>query len=637
MESTKIITKCPVHIRTGPGIVYDVLRNADKGETFVSNEVKKDAANISWYRVNKGWICSKYVTLAQDINTKVENNSKKIGPNSASDFAPGVTQEIVNTGLSTLAKGISSSVLGDNGSGSLTSPEDSMKDNFLSRRAYGFPYQFRDTIDMRMGDEADNILGISFREAMSQFPMISYIPGRPSFLPDLDETTRDKYLESFSSAILNPMDQMANAFLSSEKVDMKFFTFEMDYVTYIRYVNTLCWIFAIYLGIGDSQVPGEESASLFDIIPETFDSSYSKSNYRNYHWGNYRLANYYAGRDTAGSRVKEKVDDINLNKIYNDNPDGESPPRDEAAKSILDVINDIRDLDEWYTDFYISPNIGYSETFTNDTKESMMAGVVKGASEFSKEIAFLLSAGAAQNLGDSQQALNETLRDLTGSLTGGTGIINRMMSGITTIISGANLVFPKIWTDSHYSRSFNIEIDLKTPYGNPESIFTDILVPMAHWICLAAPRQASINTYGAPFLIKFNIPGFCAVDMGIVNSLTITKGGDGSAWSTDGLPLEVHLSISIEDLYTQMAMGRINFISFKDAYNFFWNDSYLDFIATTSGVNMQQTSQKRKIELAKSLYENATGQLGGRFVEEIKQTVANAINRFSLNKILPRS
>ena len=185
--------------------------------------------------------------------------------------------------------------------------------------------------------------------------------------------------------------------------------------------------------------------------------------------------------------------------------------------------------------------------------------------------------------------------------------------------------------DSSFSRSFNIEITLKTPYGNPESIFTDILVPMAHWICLAAPRQASMNTYGAPFLIKFHIPGFCSVDMGIVESLTITKGGDGSAWSVDGLPLEVQLSINIKDLYSALSISRINGVSFVDAYNTLWNTSYLDYIAVQSGLDMRQTFHKHIMELAQSLAENQAQDLfsGERVKEEIMQKVGNIFSGVS--------
>lgn len=633
MNKQRIVTISPVNVRKGPGIAFDEVEGIEAHTALTATDFQKDAANIGWYKIDKGWVCAKYVSLAKDIQAEIDKTEKKGGPRSAGLTIGGVTSEIVKTGVSTLSQGISNSVVGAvDGSGSLTEPEDSMQDIFLSKRAYGVPYQFRDSIDMRKGDnDSDNILGIGYREAMSQFPMICFVPGKPSFLPDLNDEEKKTYLEGFADGILNPLG--ANKFqavLNSDQVDMKFFSFEADYTAYIRYVNTLCWLFAIYLGIGDAEVPGESSESLIGNAISSIDSGYNKSKFRHYHYAKYTLANYFAARDTKGGKTQE-VDDFDTDKIYKTSPADDSVPYDERAANPLQVISELGNLDRYYTEFYINPNISYSETFQNSTKPSMLAGMVQGASEFSKEIAFLFSAGAAQNLGDSQKALGEGLKSLGAGLTGGTGIIQRMLSGVSTIISGANLIFPEIWMDSSFSRSFNIEITLKTPYGNPESIFTDILVPMAHWICLAAPRQASINTYGAPFLIKFHIPGFCSVDMGIVESLTITKGGDGSAWSVDGLPLEVQLSINIKDLYSALSISRVNGISFVDAYNTLWNTSYLDYIAIQSGLDMRQTFHKHIAELVVALSENGAADTfsGQRLKEEVMQKLGNTISGVS--------
>lgn len=633
MNKQRIVTISPVNVRKGPGIVFDEVEGIEAHTALTATDFQKDAANIGWYKIDKGWVCAKYVSLAKDIQAIIDKTEKKGGPRSAGLTVGGVTSEIVKTGVSTLSQGISNSVVGAvDGSGSLTEPEDSQQDKFLSKRAYGVPYQFRDTIDMRKGDtDPDNILGIGYREAMSQFPMICFVPGKPSFLPDLTDDQKETYLKGFADNILTPLGEgKFQAHLSSEQVDTKFFSFEADYTAYIRYVNTLCWIFSIYLGIGSAEVPGENSESMIGDVIQSMDSTYNTSRYRNYHYAKYTLANYFAGRDTKGGKT-QSTDGFDVSKIYKTSPEDDSVPYDERAADPIRVMEELGNLDRYYTEFYINPNISYSETFQNSTKPSMLAGMVQGASEFSKEIAFLFSAGAAQNLGDSQKALGKGLETLGAGLTGGSGVIQRLLSGVSTIISGANLIFPEIWMDSSFSRSFNIEITLKTPYGNPESIFTDILVPMAHWICLAAPRQASMNTYGAPFLIKFHIPGFCSVDMGIVESLTITKGGDGSAWSVDGLPLEVQLSINIKDLYSALSISRINGVSFVDAYNTLWNTSYLDYIAVQSGLDMRQTFHKHIIELAQSLAENQAQDLfsGERVKEEIMQKVGNIFSGVS--------
>lgn len=640
MINQRIVTLAAINVRKGPGIFYDEVESVKADMAFTATEFKKDANNIGWYKIDKGWVCAKYVSLASDIKAGIDKTSKKGGPRSTGGELAGITSAIVSTGESTLSKQISKaeSPLGDsNGSGSLTAPDDSMEDMFLSKRAYGLPYQFRDTVDMRMGNDPDNILGIGYREAMTQFPMISFLPGRPSFLPDLDEDQKKQYLEAFSSTVLNPLSgNTLNTFLQDAGVDMKFFTFEPDYVSYIRYVNTLCWIFAIYLRIGDGTIPGESDSSWIGDVMQSIDSTYNSSSFRNYHYGDYRLANYFAGRDNMGSNGKYKYDKMSeassgKHKIFKDNPESDNPPADEQTGNLWDVLCDTMDLDEYYTEFYINPNISYSETFSNSTKPSMMAGLVNGFSELSKELAFLVSSGAAMDISDDQQALKKSLDELASRLTGGGGLIQRMLSGVTTIISGSNLLFPEIWTGSNFSRSFNIDITLRTPYGNRESIFTDILVPMAHWICLAAPRQTSINSYGAPFLIKFHIPGFCSVDLGIVDSLTITKGGDGSAWSVDGLPLEVQLSIAIKDLYSSLSISRLNGVSLTDAYNTLWNHAYLDYAAIQTGIDLKQAMHRRKLDLAISLAENETEDLlsGGRLIEEARQILGNRLSGVS--------
>ena len=230
----------------------------------------------------------------------------------------------------------------------------------------------------------------------------------------------------------------------------------------------------------------------------------------------------------------------------------------------------------------------------------------------------------------SLKNLGTQLSDLVGQATGGEGLVNRIVKGATTVISGANIVFPKIWTDSNFSRSFNIEVSLKTPYGNPESIFTDIMVPLAHWLALAAPRQRSINTYGSPFLVKFFIPGFCAVDMGMVSSLTISKGGDGSAWSADGLPLEMNLSITIEDLCPHLSISRINGVSFRDAYNMLWNGALLDYVAVLSGLDLRQTDHAKRSELAEALAKNSAGDMvNNKIKETLIEDVSNMLSKAS--------
>jgi hypothetical protein len=309
---------------------------------------------------------------------------------------------------------------------------------------------------------------------------------------------------------------------------------------------------------------------------------------------------------------------------------------DSGADALAHMLDKV-DKEPYYTDFYINPNVSYSESFTNGVAPSMIEGLMNQASDYAKEIGFLLSSGIGSDA-RSQEKLREQIDNISKGVTGGNGILSRLLSGASTIISGANIAFPELWKTSNFGRSYNIDMTFKTPYGNKKSIFMDILVPMAHWICLAAPRMMTVNTYGNPFLCKFFIPGFCSVDMGIVENLTITKGGDGSCWSADGLPTEVNLSVSIKDLYTQLSMHRINAVSPTDIYNFVWNTNLLDYLMVQTGLNMRQSEAKTKIDILKALTLNKldTQYAANALNDEIAQEFFSKSSRFLRGTIFTR-
>ena len=120
---------------------------------------------------------------------------------------------------------------------------------------------------------------------------------------------------------------------------------------------------------------------------------------------------------------------------------------------------------------------------------------------------------------------------------------------------------------------------------------------MWHWIALVAPRQSTINSYTAPFIVRAYIPGMFSSEMSIVENLTITKGGDGSAWSVDGYPLEIKLSISLKDLYNTFAMSMIS--DLKSAYDMLWNNALIDYVSVQSGLDMNSLNSLRRLKLPK--------------------------------------
>ena len=126
---------------------------------------------------------------------------------------------------------------------------------------------------------------------------------------------------------------------------------------------------------------------------------------------------------------------------------------------------------------------------------------------------------------------------------------------------------------------------------------------MMFLVALVLPRQATVNSYVTPFMVRANVPGFFTCDMGMVRDMQITRGGsNGDAWSVNGLPTEVTISMNIEDLYSSLSMS--NFRSKKAIYNFLYNGALFDYIGNQCGLNMRSSEWKKKLDLLNTLVSN---------------------------------
>ena len=116
--------------------------------------------------------------------------------------------------------------------------------------------------------------------------------------------------------------------------------------------------------------------------------------------------------------------------------------------------------------------------------------------------------------------------------------------------------------------------------------------------------------------------------MGLVKDMQITKGGQsGDCWNIDGLPTEVNVSLSIQDLYNSLSMG--NFHTKQNVWNFIHNTSLIDFIGVQCGLNMRSNEWSKKIDLIGSLLNNTfkdvADYVGTSTQEEISQSVFRGV------------
>ena len=128
-------------------------------------------------------------------------------------------------------------------------------------------------------------------------------------------------------------------------------------------------------------------------------------------------------------------------------------------------------------------------------------------------------------------------------------IIGSVASAFMTSNKGSMSYYAKIWQDSQPERSYSMSFKFRTAYGNKWDIYRNVFFPFLLLHTAAMPKQDGRFSYQEPFLVKIDFPGWFRVNCGVITNLSWVKGGDSQSWSVDGLPLEMTVTMAVEDLY----------------------------------------------------------------------------------------
>ena len=416
---------------------------------------------------------------------------------------------------------------------------------------YGLPYQFLPTVDRRIDIGNDSVTMGSVSSLGRK-----YSEKIISRMPIMFLTPGyPGFLSGF-----NKTDKgiLLQAFLdknSDDPTDIisqsgKFYSFKFAYAEYFRYVNSLLNAVAVLLGIGDEKIPDGTGK---DTKLSTFD--WSKGLNDDFHY-------YFNSK--------------------------ESIP------------------------FYLDSENSISESFSNDTTESSLASKVNDKAAETREYRYLLNGLSGWDM----SSIADSIGNLANSIGqfGDVHVFQAIGAGLDTIASGGKLIFPKMWSDSDFSRSYSLSFKFRSPDHDTLSIYLNLIVPYFHLIAMAAPHQSgSINGLDAPFLVRAFYKGFFNCDMGIIRELSCTKGGE-CQWNVQGLPTSMDVQVTIEDLYSNLtisnAYGGLEEGLLKQAFsktsvaNFIKNTNLIDYLSMTAAVNLNEPEIDRMAKLAITLMGN---------------------------------
>lgn len=527
---------------------------------------RKQVGNWLYAEEYGGWILAKYIYSDQitDEDGEIKISSMSPEEQEAEMKKQNKKKAQDEENLKELAKQLNKldKFMSDPTNTTLTT--DGIADGLLLNNlngVYGIPYQFMESVDPRLNSNGSSIgiMGRKYSEKIiSKMPLLCVTPGKVQFMTDFRKEEKSGIIAALFDKD-GPETELSNIVSHNGR----YFTFAFDYAGYFQYVNGLCRSGARFLNI--------ENVKL-DIGGHT-DAA------KNFDWS------------------------LALNSSL------------KASFTSQEFIG-----------FYIDSADSISESFTNETTQSQLSSTVNGMSDLAREVGFLMGAGAGKTVQFmDQESLGETqqkIEDFTKKYFGGNKFLRTLMDDFSTVAVGGKLLFPEIWSDSNFSRSFDINIKLRTPDSDVISWYLNIYVPLCHLISLTAAHQTSnANGYYSPFLVRAFYRGMFNIDMGIVTDMSITKGKE-AAWSIDGLPTEVDVSLTIKDLYNMLSI-----IPGNEPKNFVTNNILMDYVANMCGININEMDIKRSLEIYYILTTDKLLDLPNRTLRRFQ----DAIDTYSMN------
>ena len=541
------------------------------------------------------------------VQTKADTPSVPIPDNTASDKTSNGGG--VGGFLTSLSSGIDKT---------LTNMIDNYGEDITkyTMKLFGLPHQFTQYCDYRTysisNKPKSQLIGRTFIEnIMLEAPVVTIVPGQPIYLPAVegDKKKQTAYM-MVQAANGNVAALLTNLDETKRKNALRYYDFQQTYVQYMNYVNILCQVSAAFLDLNGITIDGSTTLDKFDWK----DYRWTKSAYTT---ASKNIAD--ALKNKVGSTIKGLASMMGIALSSESSiPDiGKSDEKD-AIGSISDILTQMN-----FVEFYVDAGTSGSDGFSNQHEPSKLSSIYDSADDFGKEIAFLVQSGGVDDTQLKQLttgAADAMSSVLSQSKFGIAGVMSRLLSTTSNVISGETMVFPEIYKKSSYGKSYNLTVDLRTPYGNKLGFYLDILVPLWHLIALAVPKQTTANTYGSPFLVKAYYPGVFACNLGIISNMTISKCPDGGEWSVDGYPTHIRVDFTIDDLYSDMSITPSGDITL-----FLANSSLIDFIASQCGISLVTPQLSNRIALATTIVKSAVVGAGDNVSNAILGGLENLI------------
>lgn len=293
-----------------------------------------------------------------------------------------------------------------------------------------------------------------------------------------------------------------------------------------------------------------------------------------------------------------------------------APSKDSA--SVADhFLATLSDGSDWVS-FRVNNSGPATDSFSSSTGKSSMADKINSLSSTARDIRINFAGGNIDSMG-----ISETIVTGVGAILGGVAS-SLQMDGLAAAAGSAFVDIPDHWTESTASLSkTSYSFTLISPYGNIVSQTLYLYLPLCCILAGALPLATGKQSHTSPFLCELFDRGRRTTRLGIIDSVTVTRGTSNLSFNNDDHPMAIDVTFSVADLSSVVAMPILPGFSLLPSIGLFDPDNtYTDYMMTLSSMNLRDMNDRMPLlkyqwARAKANYETYTS------ASKIGQDLAN--------------
>lgn len=205
-----------------------------------------------------------------------------------------------------------------------------------------------------------------------------------------------------------------------------------------------------------------------------------------------------------------------------------------------------------FATFSVNYTGSVGESFSSQAGESDIASKINSMSSSSRSTNFNFANG---NL------VGGVAGDVLGSIAGGvknflSGAAEGLnISGVAALGGAAFVDIPQHWQSSTAQlQRANYTVQLRSWSGDPISQLLNLHIPLCMLLAGALPLSTGRHSYTSPFILELYDQGRCQTRLGMIDSMTVTRGVGNLGFNNEGTAMGIDVSFSVIDLSTIMHM-----------------------------------------------------------------------------------